>query len=146
MIVLDTDIASVLMAGPRHSDDEAVEKWLDSCPEERVVTTVITRAEIMAGIAVLPSGHRRDKLERAAEEFFGGMAEHTLPFNWSAADAYGQIVAERQRQGMPVAVLDAQIAAIARCARAKLATRNVKDFEGLGLVLINPYDSESWSP
>jgi predicted nucleic acid-binding protein len=93
---------------------------------------------------VLPEGRRKQTLARAAGEFFESMAEQTLPFNSAAAEAYGQILGERKRQGRPVAVLDAQIAAITRCARAKLATRNDKDFTGLGLRVINPYEPQTW--
>jgi predicted nucleic acid-binding protein len=144
VIIVDTNIASVLMAGVRHTDDEVVDQWLNDCADERICVTVVTRAEIGAGIAVLPDGRRKESLVRAAGEFFESMADHTLPFNSSAADAYGQIIAERQRQGRPVTVLDAQIAAIARCAHAKVATRNDKDFQGLGLTVINPYRSATW--
>ena len=34
-----------------------------------------------------------------------------------------------------------QIAAIARCRGAQLATRNIRDFEGTGVSLINPWSN-----
>ena len=49
-------------------------------------------------------------------------------------------IPERNRQGHPISVEDAQIAAIALTAGFALATRNVKDFSGIeGLVLMNPW-------
>jgi toxin FitB len=41
--------------------------------------------------------------------------------------------------GRPIGQFDAQIAAIAVASKLKLATRNIADFEGLGLALINPW-------
>lgn len=35
---------------------------------------------------------------------------------------------------------DAQIAALASCSGATIATRNVTDFEGCGIEVVNPWD------
>lgn len=53
--------------------------------------------------------------------------------------AYVQVVGHRRTLGRPIAQFDAQIAAIARRAGARLATRNVADFEHCGVELINPW-------
>jgi hypothetical protein len=60
-------------------------------------------------------------------------------FNNQAAHSFPQIAAERRRRGRPIAELDAQIAAIASAQGAAVATRNVGDFEGCGIRLINPW-------
>jgi hypothetical protein len=41
--------------------------------------------------------------------------------------------------GRPVDIRDVQIAGIVAARRATLATRNVKDFERLGIVLVDPW-------
>ncbi len=56
-----------------------------------------------------------------------------------AARHYGAIMAERRHQGRPVAAPDGQIAAVAR-SHDMVATRDVADFDGLGLDLINAWD------
>jgi predicted nucleic acid-binding protein len=49
-------------------------------------------------------------------------------------------VAARARGGRAISVPDAQIAAIAVAGGLTLATRNVKDFEGIdGLELVDPF-------
>lgn len=53
----------------------------------------------------------------------------------------GAISARRERAGRPIHVADSQIAGIIRCNSATLATRDLPDFEGLDLDLINPWDS-----
>jgi len=62
-----------------------------------------------------------------------------LPFDGDAATAYARIAAERKRMGRPISQCDAQIAAIAHSRGRHLATRNVDDFEGCGLCIVNPW-------
>jgi predicted nucleic acid-binding protein len=144
VIVLDTNTVLVLVAATRHPADAVVDEWFARCDARGIRTTAITRAEAKAGIEAMPDGVRKENLRRSVEVFFDAMTEQTLPFSSAAADRYGQIVAARKNSGRPISVLDAQIAAIALTAGARLATRNVKDFAGTGLRLINPYDRTTW--
>ena len=52
---------------------------------------------------------------------------------------YAAVVAERERAGAPIDGFDAQIAAICLAHNATLATRNVKDFRGTGVIAIDPW-------
>jgi predicted nucleic acid-binding protein len=70
-----------------------------------------------------------------AEDFPG----RVLSFDLEAAVVYADLVAMRERQGQPIDVADAQIAAICLAQGATLATRNTKHFEGVGLTLMNPW-------
>ena len=72
------------------------------------------------------------------EEDFKG---RILAFGTDAAVPYARIATERRRAGRPISHFDAQIAAIARAVGAAIATRNVADFEGLGLRLVDPWRS-----
>ena len=60
-------------------------------------------------------------------------------FDSEAAHLYAQIAAERHRAGRPISQFDAQIAAIARSFGAAIATRDVADYEGCGVRVINPW-------
>jgi hypothetical protein len=62
-----------------------------------------------------------------------------LPFDLAAASVYADLVARRARSGQPIGMADAQIAATCLVHQAPLVTRNLKDFGGLGLTLINPW-------
>jgi toxin FitB len=55
------------------------------------------------------------------------------------ADIAGRLAAERRRAGRPVEIRDVQIAGITAARRARLATRNLRHFEGLGLALVDPW-------
>jgi predicted nucleic acid-binding protein len=48
--------------------------------------------------------------------------------------------AARRKAGKPINAMDALIAAIAVANAMTLATRNISDFQGLGLPLVNPFD------
>lgn len=69
-----------------------------------------------------------------------GFASRIIVFDQVAAVAYGAIAAGRRRAGHPIAVPDAQIAAIARTQRLTLATRNTRYFADLELDLLDPFD------
>jgi len=52
-----------------------------------------------------------------------------------------KIAAVRRGLGRPISHPDAQIAALAQVRGAKLATRNVGDFEGCGIEVVDPWKS-----
>jgi predicted nucleic acid-binding protein len=139
VILLDTNVVSELM---KPAPAESVARWTADQPAASLYTTSITQAEILHGILLLPAGKRRTALEAAAEamfnEDFGG---RILPFGAEAARPYGRIAAERRRAGRPISQFDAQIAAIALTAGATVATRNLADYEGCGIKLVNPWDA-----
>jgi len=69
------------------------------------------------------------------------LAGRILAFDSDAALAYARIAVDRRRTGPPISHFDAQIAAIARSVGAMIATRNVSDYEGCGVKLIDPWNA-----
>lgn len=122
--------------------DEVVVAWLDTQPPESIWTTSITVFEVRFGLELLANGRRRRLLEEAfsktLEEDFEG---RVVPFDEAAAAAAGRIAAERRRRGRTIEIREAQIAGIAAARKAAIATRNVRNFEGLGPEAINPWSS-----
>lgn len=53
--------------------------------------------------------------------------------------AFAALAAGRRQAGRPISQADAQIAAIARSRGAALATRNVPDFEGCEVEIVDPW-------
>jgi predicted nucleic acid-binding protein len=137
MIILDTNVLSELM---KPAPAPIVIDWIGAQPVTSLYTTSITQAEILHGILLLPPGRRRRGLEAAATamfaEDFGG---RVLGFDADAAPPYARIASDRRRAGRPISHFDAQIAAIARATGAVLATRNLGDFDGCGLSLVDPW-------
>ena len=137
MIVLDTNVLSEpLKPGPAPT----VVEWLDAQHPGTLCITAITVAELRYGLAALPEGRRKAILTKRLEaEVLPLFGSRILPFDDDAAAQYADLQAAARASGRPMPVLDAQIAAIARARGCALATRNVADFEGAGLVLINPW-------
>ena len=137
MIVLDTNVLSALM---RPSPEPKLLAWFALRPIAGLFTPPLTQAEIFYGLVLLPEGRRRDGLMAAARTIFEvEMAGRVLPFDGDAAAAYPEIAIGRRKAGQPIGPIDGQIAAIARSRGARLATRNVRDFTGCGITVIDPW-------
>jgi len=140
VIILDTNILSELM---RPAPNMRVVNWLNAEEPLGVTITAITVAEILYGIERLPDGKRKQRFAQlAAEMFEEDFTERILPFDEVAAAYYATLVADSERSGRIVHSADAQIAAICQQHKAQLATRNVKDFEHLGISIIDPWRVE----
>ena len=63
-----------------------------------------------------------------------------LSFDARAAEAFGKVQAGARAVGNTIGIADGAIAAIATSQGFALATRNVLDFRGAGVELINPWD------
>ncbi|TNC63111.1 type II toxin-antitoxin system VapC family toxin [Rubellimicrobium roseum] len=138
MIVLDTNVVSEPM---RPVPDERVLRWLAAQDASTLFLTAVTEAELRTGLALLPTGKRREGLTLALEAVLAeDFAGRVLPFEGgAAARAYAAIQAERREAGRPIAMADAMIAAIARSRGMQVATRNTGDFEETGVELVNPW-------
>jgi len=137
MILLDTNVVSELM---RPAPSDTVENWISGHPTASLFITAITEAELRYGVALLTEGQRKRSLLVQVEAMLvEDFADRILPFDSSAASAYAQIAATRRQAGRPITQADAQIAAIAVARGATVATRNIADFEGCGVTLVNPW-------
>ena len=139
MIIIDTNVISELMRGEAKSDRRVV-TWVRALSEQPV-STVINHAETLSGLAALPAGKRRRQLLAQAENILLNLGP-ALPLTPDCAGAYAAIVAERRSAGLPIGQMDGLIAAIARTTGAGIATRNISDFEGLGLRLVDPWSAK----
>jgi len=137
MIILDTDVLSEFM---RPTPSPQVVAWVAKQPARELFTTSIAEAEIFYGLELL-SGKRREGLLATAEAIFAeDLAGRVLGFDSDAARAFSKIAAHRRALGRPISHADAQIAAITQVRGARLATRNVADFEDCGLRAIDPWN------
>ena len=140
MILLDTNIVSELM---RPAPSQAVMSWLAAQPAASLFISAVTEAELRYGVMLLPEGRKRAELVSAIEAMLAeDFADRILPFDSAAAMAFADISSSRRQAGRPISQFDALIAAIARSRGAELATRNVADFEGSGVEVINPWETK----
>jgi predicted nucleic acid-binding protein len=137
VIVLDTNVVSEVF---RPQPDARVVAWLEALTGE-VAITAISLAELLAGVRRLPDGRRRDALAARVESAIQPYRQSraVLPFDDEAAGHYADIFEVRARAGLPIAMPDAQIAAICRSNDAVCATRNTRDFAHTGVDLVDPW-------
>lgn len=140
MILLDTNVISELV---RAEPDPRVLAYVERLAPEAVFTAAVCEAEIRYGLARKPSGRKRDELMARIATFFDtGFQGQILPFDGPCAALYGEIRHGREAVGKPISVEDAMIAATARAFGAQvIVTRNIKDFEGCGVPLIDPWQT-----
>jgi toxin FitB len=107
--------------------------------EEDSCLSSIAIGELAFGIAKLDAGARKSSLQAQLAEWRVRFAERTFVYDAAAAMSHGDVLATARREGRPMSMPDAQVAAIAKNESLGLATRNTKDFEITGLHLINPW-------
>ena len=138
MLMFDTNVISELM---RKSPDPAVEAWAIRHAVEDLYFSAVGEAELRYGAAIMPAGRRRDALVSDIETVLrAAFGDRVLPFDSAAARAYADIAAMRRLAGRPVTPTDSQIAAVALSREMAVATRNVRDFEGTGVDVIDPWE------
>ena len=136
-MLLDTNVLSELL---RSAPEPTVLAWFAGQASETLFVSAVTQAEMSLGVRLMPAGKRRASLQAALAAMFSeDFAGRILPFDSAAVPAYVDIVSARRGAGRPISQFDAQIAAIALHAGAKLATRNVHDFENCGVTVVNPW-------
>lgn len=137
--LVDTNIPSELT---RETPDARVAAFLKNAGKESVFLSVMTIGEICKGIDLLPVSKKRSGLQSWLDtdvrSWFGG---RILPVTESIAERWGHLAAATKQRGIATTVVDGVIAATALEHGLTLVTRNVKDFAGLGVVLLNPWDA-----
>ena len=137
MILLDTNVISDAFS-PRRT--EAVRDWLNARESAALFLSTIVIAELYFGAHLVREDVRRSDLIQSISRIRTEYIGRILPFGDAASELYGRIAASRRLAGRPIETKDAMIAAIAMAHDATLATRNIRDFEGLDIKLVNPFD------
>lgn len=135
--LLDTNVVSE-WTKPR--PDSGVVAWLAEVDEDRVFISVVTLAELRHGIERMPSGARRNRLDVwLSEQVPARFEARVLAVDIETAHTWGRVTARGRSGGRPVGAMDAFIAATAERHQLTLVTRNVSDFDSLGIRLLNPW-------
>jgi predicted nucleic acid-binding protein len=141
VILLDTNVLSEAL---RLTPDPDVVRWLDRNFTDSAISS-ITVFELGAGVSRLEAGRRRETLELAVARTIRRFGARIYAFDVPAAEASVRLM-DRARAGglglhqLPNKMADLQLAGIAVAYGLRLATRNMRDFQGLGLDLENPWD------
>ena len=134
--LIDTSLVSEWVK-PR--PDTAVVSWLDEADEDRIFLSVVSLAEIRFGIERLAPGRRRTRLDQwLLEELPERFEGRIVLVDKQVADACGRLLARARQAGRGLEAMDALIAAPCLVCELVLATRNIGDFDWLGVELFTP--------
>jgi len=135
--LIDTNIPSELT---RPQPEARVTAWLEAADDDLLYFSVVSLGEIVKGVSLLTSGHKRNELDRWLETtlrpWFGA---RILSVDEAVARRWGALTAHSERKGRKLKVADGMIAATALVHDLTIVTRNEKDFAGLGTQVINPW-------
>ncbi len=135
--LLDTCVISELVA---KSPNPTVVTWIDNIDDTQAYLSVITIGEIQKSIAKLPDSRRRDRLQTwLNNDLIVRFQGRILPINIKEILSWGYLVADLEKRGRKVPAMDSLIAALALHHSMKLVTRNERDFEYTGVIIVNPW-------
>ncbi len=136
-VLLDTCVLSELY---KPKPLEIVRDAVAVLSDETLYISVITLGEIGKGIALLPQSRRKQDLSEWLTKIENVYAKRVLSIDPETAAIWGEITAAAQNKGKVLAAADGLIAATSLQNGLHLMTRNVKDFETTGVLLLNPWD------
>jgi toxin FitB len=133
-VLLDTNVLSELV---RSRPDERVTAYVGSVTSPLV--SVLTLHELTFGAATSRDPSRRERLMAWIDTVRRRFAGRIVDVDADVAEIAGRIRAAGSLDGRPSDPIDALIAASALLRDATVATRNVRDFEPLGVAVIDPW-------
>ena len=134
--LIDTHLHSELR---RKKPDSRVVQWLSERPVTQLDLSVLTLGKIRKGVEQLGNANAQKKaalldwLELETPQYF---QKRLLSIDARVADIWGKLAANA---GRALPAIDSLLAATAIVHQLVLVTRNVKDFAGLGVDVLNPW-------
>ena len=134
MFLLDTNVVSELRK--RDRCDENVAAWYTGVSDDELFLSVLVLGEIRRGIERIRDHDPQQcaALEQWLQDVTRRYAHRVLPIDERVSDVWGQFYYIRN-----VPVVDGLLAATAKAHNLTLVTRNIQDFQGLGVDLLNPF-------
>lgn len=136
MYLLDTCVISETRA---KKPDPTVIEWLSRQPPETLYLSTITIGEIKNGICMLGDTKKARALSEWLNELQATFSPRVLSVNATVAECWGEILAANAKSGNTRPAIDALIAATAKVDNLILVTRNIRDMDGMGVKLLNPF-------
>jgi predicted nucleic acid-binding protein len=140
MIILDTNVVSEAM---KPEPNPVVRAWLNDQAAETLYLSSVTLAELLFGIAALPSGKRKEMLALTLEGLMGLFKDRVLPFDVEAARHYADLAVVAKVSGRGFPTPDGYIAAIAASRGFIVASRDTAPYEAARVTVINPWQGVS---
>lgn len=135
-MLADTNVVSELL---KPVPSQNVVDWFHD-HQGNVYLSSISIMELYYGAMRLPAGKRRDGLTNAITAIVMDCSDKTFSFDPFCGFLCAQLENMAIEEGRGLSREDAMIAAICSRNECVLATRNVKDFDFLGIELENPFE------
>ena len=136
MYLLDTCVISETRA---KKPDAVVIEWLSRQTPETLYISAISIGEIKNGICMLGDTKKARALSEWLKELQATFGPRVLSVNATVAECWGEILAANAKSGNTRPAIDALIAATAKVDNLILVTRNIRDMDGMGVKLLNPF-------
>jgi predicted nucleic acid-binding protein len=136
--LLDTNCISEAV---RLKPDARVTAWIEAAEESLLYLSVLTLGEIRKGLAALPQGKRRSRLETWLEaELQARFSGRILSIDAAVADRWGLLAAVAKIKCKPLSAIDGLLAATAIHHNLTIVSRNVGDFTSVQVPVVNPWE------
>jgi predicted nucleic acid-binding protein len=137
--LLDTNCISEAV---RPKPDPRVMQWMEAANESLLYLSVLTLGEIRKGLAGLPQGQRRTRLESwLVLELGARFSGRILPIDAAVSDRWGLLAADAKIKGKALSAIDGLLAATALHHSLTIVSRSVRDFANTPVPILNPWES-----
>ena len=136
--LLDTCVISELVA--KHPNPKVVD-FVDALDSDDVYLSVITIGEITKGVEKLPKSKRKQELYSwLKEDLLVRFDGRIIPLDTKVLMEWGILIAHLESTGTTLPAIDSLIATTTLTHKLTLVTRNVGDFSGTGIEIVNPWE------
>lgn len=135
--LLDTNVLSESI---RPDPNRKVLTWIAAQPGEELAISLITIAELRAGVAALGEISRQRSFDAWMRAYVvPNFGERTLPITLEILVDWIALSLRLSARGRPKAAADLLIASTARIHSLTVVTRNLRDFANTGVVVYDPW-------
>jgi toxin FitB len=137
--LLDTCVLSEIVSKQPNPD---VLDWIGAQVEETLFLSVVTIGEVQKGIAKLAASKRKNRLEIwLKQDLLHRFGTRVLPLDAETLITWGKLTATLAKRGRVLPVMDSLLAATALHHKLTLVTRNITDFAGTDIRLLNIWEA-----
>ncbi len=134
--LLDTNVVSEVS---KRSPSPAVVGFLQDTQAE-LWLSVIVLGELELGVQILPEGRRRNRVSDWLSQLKADFHQRILPIESRDAEWAATFRERAHRDGWDLTLADALVAGTAKARDLVVATRDIRDFAGLDVEIIDPWN------
>ena len=132
--------ANVISEPEQKQPNENVLRWIAGQDSTRFFLSVVTVGELKKGIERLPSSGKKAHLHNWLEELRGKLSNRIVPLTEKTFLIWAKTNADLEVRGLVRSAFDSLLEATAIEHDLILVTRNVKNFQGTYMTIINPWE------